>query len=73
MRLREAILADLPRLSREAEACDKINIQDGTKGGSAGASASRWITVDHGGLRWTNMFKARLDLHSGSRPEVAAT
>src|ERR1700712_2349938 len=33
MRLREAILADLPRLSREAESLAKINIQDGTKGG----------------------------------------
>ncbi len=46
MRLREAILADLPRLSREAEACGKINIQDGTKGGRAGASAPRWIAAD---------------------------
>ena len=46
MRLREAILADLPRLSREAEACGKINIQNGTKGGRSGASAPRWITVD---------------------------
>lgn len=46
MRLREAILADLPRLSREANACGKINIQDGTKGGRAGASAPRWITVN---------------------------
>jgi len=46
MRLREAILADLSRLSREAEVFDKINIQDGTKGGRAGASASRWIAVD---------------------------
>ncbi|EMM1379614.1 integrase domain-containing protein [Pseudomonas aeruginosa] len=46
MRLREAILADLPRLSREAEAFEKINIQDGTKGGRAGASAPRWIAVD---------------------------
>lgn len=46
MRLREAILADLPRLSREAESLAKINIQDGTKGGRAGASAHRWITVD---------------------------
>ncbi|HEN8705147.1 MULTISPECIES: integrase domain-containing protein [Pseudomonas] len=46
MRLREAILADLPRLSREAEVFDKINIQDGTKGGRAGASAPRWIAVD---------------------------
>ncbi|MDP9654221.1 UNVERIFIED_ORG: integrase [Pseudomonas putida] len=46
MRLREAILADLPRLSREAREIGKINIQDGTKGGRAGASASRWIAVD---------------------------
>lgn len=46
MRLREAILADLLRLSREAEVFDKINIQDGTKGGRAGASAPRWIAVD---------------------------
>ncbi|MGF0241548.1 integrase domain-containing protein [Rhodococcus sp. IEGM1300] len=46
MRLREAILADLPRLQREAEQIGKINIQDGTKGGRSGASAPRWITVD---------------------------
>ncbi|WP_251962626.1 integrase domain-containing protein [Pseudomonas sp. Marseille-Q5299] len=46
MRLREAILADLPGLSRQAEACGKINIQEGTKGGRAGASAPRWIAVD---------------------------
>lgn len=46
MRLREAILADLSRLSSEAESLAKINIQDGTKGGRAGASAHRWITVD---------------------------
>ncbi|SDQ58463.1 Integrase [Pseudomonas sp. UC 17F4] len=46
MRLREAILADLPRLSREAKDFGKINIQDGTKGGRAGASAPRWIAVD---------------------------
>lgn len=47
MRLREAILADLPRLSREANALGRINIQDGTKGGRAGASAPRWLAVDH--------------------------
>jgi len=47
MRLREAILADLPRLSREANDLSRINIQDGTKGGRAGASAPRWIAVDH--------------------------
>ena len=46
MRLREAILADLPRLRREAERYDKINIQDGTKGGRGGATAPRWIIVD---------------------------
>ncbi|WBM33123.1 integrase domain-containing protein [Pseudomonas sp. NY11382] len=46
MRLREAILADLPRLNREANELGRINIQDGTKGGRAGASAHRWITVD---------------------------
>lgn len=47
MRLREAILADLPRLKREAKQFGKINIQDGTKGGRSGASAPRWITVDN--------------------------
>ncbi|QPN47956.1 integrase domain-containing protein [Priestia aryabhattai] len=47
MRLREAILADLPRLSREANGLGRINIQDGTKGGRAGASAPRWIAADH--------------------------
>lgn len=36
MRLREAILADLPRLHREAEHLGRINIQDGTKGGRSG-------------------------------------
>ncbi|MFK0343312.1 integrase domain-containing protein [Pseudomonas asiatica] len=46
MRLREAILADLPRLTREANDLGRINIQDGTKGGRAGASAPRWIAVD---------------------------
>ncbi|QHF01758.1 integrase [Pseudomonas asturiensis] len=46
MRLREAILADLPRLSREVCDLGRINIQDGTKGGRAGASAPRWIAVD---------------------------
>lgn len=46
MRLQEAILADMPRLGREAKALGRINIQDGTKGGRAGASAPRWIGVD---------------------------
>src|SRR3546814_5897729 len=46
MRLREAILADLPRLHREAEHLGRINIQDGTKGGRSGASAPRWIMAN---------------------------
>lgn len=46
MRLREAILADLPRLQREAEHLGRINIQDGTKGGRSGASAPRWIAAN---------------------------
>lgn len=46
MRLREAILADPPRLNREGKEYGKINIQDGTKGGRSGASAPRWITMD---------------------------
>ncbi|KPW68052.1 putative integrase [Pseudomonas amygdali pv. ciccaronei] len=46
MRLREAILANLPRLCREASNLGRINIQDGTKGGRAGASTPRWIGVD---------------------------
>ena len=46
MRLREAILADLPRLQREAERLGRINIQDGTKGGRGGVTAPRWIMVD---------------------------
>ena len=46
MRLREAILADLPRLQSEAKRFGRINIQDGTKGGRAGASAPRWIAAN---------------------------
>lgn len=46
MRLREAILADLPRLHREAEYLGRINIQDGTKGGRSGASAPRWVIAN---------------------------
>lgn len=44
MRLRECILADLPRLTRES-VTGRINIQDGCKGGRSGAFAHRWISV----------------------------
>jgi len=69
MRLREAILADLPRLSRETQGFGKLNIQDGTKGGRVGASAPRWITADEhvrGALEFT-----RQVLPAGSRNLIA--
>ncbi|MBT2373565.1 integrase domain-containing protein [Pseudomonas fluorescens] len=62
MRLREAILADLPRLQREARQLGKINIQDGTKGGRSGASAPRWITV-------TDQVRDALDSASEALPK----
>lgn len=46
MRLREATLADLPRLKRKAKHYGKINIQDGTKGGRSEAPAPCWIQVN---------------------------
>ena len=42
-RLREAILADLPRLQREAKRFARTKYQEGTKGGRSGASAPRWV------------------------------
>ncbi|WP_280040949.1 integrase domain-containing protein [Pseudomonas sp. Hg5Tf] len=70
MRLREAILADLPRLNREARYIGKINIQDGTKGGRAGASAPCWIAVDDH-VRGALEFARRVSL-AGSRNLVAS-
>ena len=70
MRLRETILADLPRLSREAKDLGRINIQDGTKGGRAGASAPRWIAVDDH-VRGALAF-ARQVTPTGSRNLIAA-
>ncbi len=61
MRLREAILADLPRLQREAAHLGRINIQDGTKGGRSGASAPRWIIA-------TERVKAALQFASDASP-----
>ncbi|WLG47872.1 integrase domain-containing protein [Pseudomonas sp. FP1740] len=61
MRLREAILADLPRLHREAERLGRINIQDGTKGGRSGASAPRWIIA-------TEQVKVALNLAREASP-----
>ncbi|PJH86262.1 MULTISPECIES: integrase domain-containing protein [Pseudomonas] len=62
MRLREAILADLPRLHREARQLGKINIQDGAKGGRSGASAPRWIAV-------TDQVRGALDRASEASPK----
>lgn len=64
MRLREAILADLPRLRREAEHYDKINIQDGTT-----AAAQPRL----GGSGWMTIFAKRSGTPNRSLPTVAAT
>lgn len=69
MRLREAILAELPRLCTEANDLGRINIQDGTKGGRAGASAPRWIGVDEH-VRDALAFAAKVS-PMGSRNMVA--
>lgn len=61
MRIREAILADLPRLQREAMSLGRINVQDGTKGGRRGASASRWVIANE-------EVKAALLLARGASP-----
>lgn len=42
VRMREALLADLPRWLREAEALGAVNVQEGTKGGR---DAPRWVPV----------------------------
>ncbi len=69
MRLREAILADIPRLCREADDLERINIQDGTKGGRAGASAPRWVSVDES-VRDALAFAAQVS-PAGSRNLIA--
>ncbi|WJK10715.1 integrase domain-containing protein [Pseudomonas fluorescens] len=69
MRLRETILADLPRLIREADRLGKINIQEGTKGRRGGASAPRWIAVDEH-IRDALRFAAKVS-PKGSRNMVA--
>lgn len=45
-RLREAILADLPRLHREDAHLGSLNISVCTKGGRSGASTLRWIIAN---------------------------
>ncbi|QYX48157.1 integrase domain-containing protein [Pseudomonas tussilaginis] len=62
MRLREAILADLPRLQHKAKHLGRINIQEGTKGGRSGASAPRWIAVNE-------KVKAALSLAQKASPD----
>ena len=69
MRLREAILADLPRLHREAEHLGRINIQDGTKGGRSGAFAPRWVIANEEVKVTLNL--ARKVSPAGSRNLVA--
>jgi len=69
MRLREAILADPPRLCREAKDLGRINIQNGTKGGRAGTSAPWWFVVDEH-VRDALVFAAQVS-PAGSRNMVA--
>lgn len=69
MRLRECILADLPRLTRES-ANNQINIQDGCKGGRSGAFAPRWISVTDEILRALDY--ARQVSPAGSRNLLAS-
>ena len=71
MRLREAILADLPRLQREAEQLGRINIQDGTKGGRSGASAPRWMSTSS--THWHSPFKSRLTVAATCLQRMNAT
>jgi len=68
MRLRECILADLPRLTKES-ANNRINIQDGCKGGRSGAFAPRWISVTDEIL--FALEYARKVSHEGSRNLLA--
>ncbi|TRO31969.1 integrase [Pseudomonas putida] len=69
MRLREAILADLPRLLQEADQLGRINIQDGTKGGRSGASAPRWVMANEA-VKAALQF-ARNSAPTGSRNQLA--
>jgi len=69
MRLRECILADLPRLTRESTK-NQINIQDGCKGGRSGAFAPRWISVTDEILRALDY--ARQVSPAGSRNLLAS-
>ena len=59
MREREAVLADLSRLDREAREQGAVNIQEGTKGGR---TADRWVPVSPEG-------RSALDGALAARPE----
>ncbi|MFZ5574589.1 MAG: integrase domain-containing protein [Pseudomonadota bacterium] len=45
LRLREAVLGDIPRWLRERDAHGKIDVREGTKGGR-GKEVARWVPVD---------------------------
>ena len=45
LRLREAVLGDIPRWLRERDALGKIDVREGTKGGR-GKEVARWVPVD---------------------------
>lgn len=48
LRLREAVLGDLPRWLRERDELGKIDVREGTKGGR-GKEVARWVPVDGAG------------------------
>lgn len=48
LRLREAVLGDIPRWLRECDAFGKIDVREGTKGGR-GKEIARWVPVDGAG------------------------
>src|SRR3546814_2756195 len=65
MRVREALLANIPRLLVEARRSGVVNIQDGTKGGRR---APRWVQVTPLGL----LALRRAALAAGGRPNLLA-
>lgn len=57
VRLREALLADIPRWLREAKQKQQVNVLDGTKGGR---TAHRWVPVSADGLSAIQLAASRL-------------